>query len=172
MEYAARSVENMIVVSNSTPLIHLSAMGKLDLLPHLFGEIVIAEEVYEEVVLKGADRPAASEVQSAKWIQRRAIKNKLAGTILQNSLGAGESATIVLAIELDADLTILDDRSARIQAQARSIKITGTIGILLMAAERDIVHFQQALDDLLTTGFHLSAREYQRVINLWQAGQV
>lgn len=162
----------MIVVSNSTPLIHLSAMGKLDLLPHLFGEIVIAEEVYEEVVLKGADRPAASEVQSAKWIQRRSIKNKLAGTILQNSLGAGESATIVLAIELDADLTILDDRSARIQAQARSIKITGTIGILLMAAERDIVHFQQALDDLLTTGFHLSAREYQRVINLWQAGQV
>lgn len=162
----------MIVVSNSTPLIHLSAMGSLDLLPQLFGEIVIAEEVYEEVVLKGANQPAASEVQSARWIQRQTINNRLACTFLQNSLGAGESATIVLAIELDADLTILDDRSARIQAQARSIKITGTLGILLMAAERDIVDFQKALDDLLATGFHLSAREYQRVIGLWKAGQV
>ena len=162
----------MIVVSNSTPLIHLSAMGNLDLLPQLFGEIVIAEEVYEEVVLKGANQPAASEVQSARWIQCRTINNRLACTILQNSLGAGESATIVLAIELAADLTILDDRSARIQAQARSIKITGTLGILLMAAERDLVDFQQALDDLLATGFHLSAREYQRVVDLWQAEQV
>ena len=162
----------MIVVSNSTPLIHLSAMGRLDLLPQLFGEIVIADEVYEEVVLKGADQPGASEVQSATWIKRRAINNKLACAILQNSLGAGESATIVLALELDADLTILDDRPARIQAQARSIKITGTVGILLMAAERDLVHFQQALDALLATGFRLSAAEYQRVINLWKTKQV
>ncbi len=161
----------MIVVSNSTPLIHLSAMGRLDLLPQLFDEIVIANEVYEEVVLKGQDRPAASEVQAAKWIQRRAINNRLACAILQHSLDLGESATIVLAIELAADLTILDDRLARNQAQALSIKITGTVGILLMAAEQGIVHFQQALDALLATGFRLSAVEYQRVINLWQAEQ-
>jgi predicted nucleic acid-binding protein len=162
----------MIVVSNSTPLIHLSAMGKLDLLLQLFGEIVIANEVYEEVVLKGADQPGASEVQSATWIKRRAIANKLACAILQNSLGAGESATIILALELNADLTILDDRPARLQAQTRSIKITGTVGILLMAAERGLVHFQQTLDALLATGFRLSTAEYQRVINLWKAEQV
>ena len=162
----------MIVVSNSTPLIHLSTMGRLGLLPQLFGEIVIADEVWEEVVIKGADRPAASEVQYATWIQRRTIDNRLACAILQNSLGIGESTIIVLAIKLEADFTILDDRSARLHAQARSIKITGTVGILLMVAERDIVDFQQSLDDLLPTGFHLSAREYQRVINLWKAEQV
>ena len=161
----------MIVVSNSTPLIHLSAMGRLDLLPQLFDGIVIANEVYDEVVLKGQDRPAASEVQSAEWIQRQAINNRLACAILQHSLDLGESATIVLAIELEADLTILDDRLARNQAQALPIKVTGTIGILLMAAEQGIVHFQQALDALLATGFRLSAAEYQRVINLWQAEQ-
>ena len=162
----------MIVVSNSTPLIHLAAMDRLELLPQLFGEIVIANEVYEEVVLKGANRPGASGVQSAKWIKRRAVNNRLACTILQNSLGAGESATIVLALELEADLTILDDQLARLQARARSIKITGTVGLLLMAAVRNIVHFQQALDDLLATGFRLSAVEYQRVINLWKTEQV
>lgn len=122
--------------------------------------------------MKGANQPSASEVQSATWIKRRAIDNRLACTILQNSLGAGESATIVLALELDADLTILDDRLARLQAQARSIKITGTVGLLLMAAERNIVHFQQALDNLLATGFRLSAVEYQRVINLWKTDQM
>ena len=93
----------MIVVSNSTPLIHLAAMNRLKLLPQLFGEIVIANEVYEEVVLKGAERPGSSEVQSATWIKRHAIDNSLACTILQNNLGAGESATIVLALELNAD---------------------------------------------------------------------
>ena len=162
----------MIVVSNSTPLIHLSAMGRFDLLPQLFDEIVIANEVYEEVVLKGQDRPAASQVQSAKWIRRRAINNRLACAILQHSLDLGKSATIVLAIELAADLAILDDRLARNQAQALSIKITGTVGILLMAAEQGIVDFQPALDALLATGFRLSAAEYQRIINLWKADQV
>ena len=162
----------MIVVSNSTPLIHLAAMGRLELLQQFFGEIVIANEVYKEVVLKGTDQSGASEVQSATWIKRRAIDNTLAYTILQNRLGAGESATIVLALELEAALTILDDRLARLQAQAQSIKITGTIGILLMAAERGIVDFQQALDALLDTGFRLSAAEYQRIVNLWKADQV
>ena len=122
--------------------------------------------------MKGANRPGTSEVKSATWIKRRAINNRLACTILQNSLGAGESATIVLALELEADLTILDDRLARLQAQARSIEITGTVGLLLMADVRNILHFQQALDDLLATGFRLSAIEYQRVINLWKTEQV
>jgi len=159
----------MIVISNSTALMHLSAMGQLGLLRDLFSEIVIPEEVYQEVAVQGAGKPGAAEVQAAQWIKRQTISNKLAFSVLNATLGAGESACIVLASEMNADLVILDDSAARLQAQAQSLKITGTVGILLMADEQGKVNFQSALDGLLATGFRLSPAEYNRVINLWKA---
>ena len=58
----------MIVVSNSSPLITLARIGQLELLRQLFGEIKIADEVRQEVVVRGAGRPAAEVVRSAGWI--------------------------------------------------------------------------------------------------------
>src|SRR5947209_4168376 len=107
----------MIVVSDSTALMHLAAMGRLAVLRDLFLEIHIPDEVYQEVVLRGAGRPGTAEVQAADWVKKRALTNTLAFSILHAALGAGESACIVLAAEMGADLVILDDRAARLQAQ-------------------------------------------------------
>jgi predicted nucleic acid-binding protein len=159
----------MTVVSNSTALVHLSAMGRVDLLRELFEEVYIPEEVYQEVVVQGAGKPGAAEVQAAPWIKTQAVTNRLAFAVLNATLGAGEAACIVLTAEMGADLVILDDRLARLQAQTQGLKITGTVGILLIADEQGRLNFQQALDDLLATGFRLSPTEYQRVINLWKA---
>src|SRR3972149_5405440 len=63
----------MKVVSNSSPLIFLSAIGMLDLLKDEFGEILVPEAVYDEVTsneLKGSD-----EVKDADWIKVQTIKN-------------------------------------------------------------------------------------------------
>jgi predicted nucleic acid-binding protein len=159
----------MTVVSNSTALVHLSAMGRLQLLRTLFGEVQIPAEVYDEVVVRVTGQPGASEVASAAWIHRQAIGNQLAFRLLTASLGAGEAACIVLAAEMNADLLILDDRAARLQAQALGISVTGTVGILLAADGQGLLEFQEALDELLATGFRLSPVEYRRVVAQWQA---
>lgn len=161
----------MIVVSDSTVFMHLAAMNGVELLHDLFGEIYIPEEVHEEVVVRGADRPGAMEMAGAEWVRRRQAGNTLAVSVLQTHLGAGEAACIVLAREMQADLVILDDRPARLQAQEQGLKITGTIGILLVAAERGHITFLQALDDLLATGFRLHPAEYQRIGDEWKAKQ-
>lgn len=58
----------MRVVSNSTPIIALSRIGKLDILRVVFGTIEIPEAVFNEVVKEGASRPGANEVRDAAWI--------------------------------------------------------------------------------------------------------
>jgi len=158
----------MIIISNSTPLVHLSAMGRLDLLRQLFGEVIIPEEVYQEVVILGRGKPGSEEVGMAEWIKRQDVKDQLALSTFNTRLGKGESACLVLAIELSADLLILDDRSARLEAQALGLKITGTIGALLRADERGLINFAESCDKLLTTGFRLSPRDREHVLQLWQ----
>jgi hypothetical protein len=56
------------VVSNSGPLISLAAIGKLNLLKDLFGQVCIPAAVYDEVVVHGAEQPGAAETAGAAWI--------------------------------------------------------------------------------------------------------
>ena len=157
----------MKVVVNSTPLIHLSAMGRLDLLKMLFREILIPEEVYEEVVLLGGERAGSVEVRKADWIHQSQVQNRAVLQALQVTLGAGEAACIALASSISADLVILDDRLARLHALSLELKITGTVGFLLRCAERGVLNFEATLHDLLATSFRLSPREAKRIIELW-----
>lgn len=66
----------MIVVANSTPLIALSKVGKFNLLKDIFGEIVIPQGVYDEVVVQGAGRPGAGKVRKAAWIRTKQVRNR------------------------------------------------------------------------------------------------
>jgi predicted nucleic acid-binding protein len=160
----------MTVIANASPLIHLSAIRHLDLLPALFGRVIVPEEVYAEVVIKGAGRPGSREVAEAAWIDCRAVTNRLAMQAMRLSgLGTGEAACLVLAKELVADLLILDDRLARLYAQSLGLRFTGTIGILLRTTELGhIADFEQALQDLLASGFRLALMEVERIRQLWR----
>jgi uncharacterized protein len=60
----------MTVVSNASPLINLSRIGKIDLLHSLFGALVIPEAVWSEVVVEGQGLPGAQIVESCSWITR------------------------------------------------------------------------------------------------------
>ncbi len=60
----------MIVVSNTTPLIGLASVERFDLLRRMFGEITIAQAVYDEVVVAGREEGGAKrEVTGATWIK-------------------------------------------------------------------------------------------------------
>ena len=153
----------MKVVSNSSPLILLSAIGMLDLLKNEFGELLIPEAVYDEVTsreLKGSD-----EVKHAGWIKVLSIKNNQALFFLP-SLDRGEEEAIVLAIEHDADLVLLDDLAGRRAAMMQGLNVMGTLGFLkVMQRKSRIKKFKDVLDDIQKNGFWMSADLYNRMLD-------
>lgn len=155
----------MDVVSNSTPLIALAKIQKLDLLKHFFGTVSIPQEVYDEVVTRGGPLYGADEVSRASWIRVVSVENRTAVDALSLTLDRGEAEAIALAREIDA-LLIIDDRDGRDAAKSLGIPITGTIGILLLAAEEKTISFKDELDALVAAGVRLSEREYRRILDL------
>ena len=109
----------MIVVSNSSPLVSLCAIGRLELLRNLYGTISIPRAVHYEVAVQGSGRPGAAEVQTFDWITSRDVGNPNLATALQGKLDHGEAEAIALALELQADLLLMDERLGRIES-ARS----------------------------------------------------
>jgi predicted nucleic acid-binding protein len=87
----------MIVVSNTTPLIGLATIRKLDLLKVLFGELYIAPAVYDEAVVAGHETGGAKrEVSEATWIKIVQVQDRLAVDVLLDELDMGEAETIWL----------------------------------------------------------------------------
>jgi predicted nucleic acid-binding protein len=155
----------MNVVSNSTPLIALSRIHKFSLLKEYFGAVFIPKEVYEEVVTRGGDLFGAEKVASAEWIKVEDVKNRIAVDSLSIALDKGEAEAIVLAKEKDGML-IIDEGDGRRTAESLGLKITGTVGILLLASLDGKLNFKSALDELIAVGFRLSEKEYKRILHL------
>ena len=62
----------MTVVSNSSPLITLARIGRLELLHDLYQTIAITPEVYQEIVVAGAGLTGAAEVATSRWVPIKA----------------------------------------------------------------------------------------------------
>jgi hypothetical protein len=158
----------MIVVANSSPLILLSGINSLDLLQSLFGTLNIPEAVYEEVVIVGAGRTGSADVAAATWIQQHTVidTNAVNQIITATKLEPGESETLILAQELNADLAIIDEQPARLYAQTHHIPIIGTLGILLLAKSKSLItEVRPSLDQLVAFGMRLDKSLYQDVLN-------
>jgi predicted nucleic acid-binding protein len=132
----------MKIVSNASPLIALSLIEKLYLLKELWGEIIIPEAVYKEVVIQGKGKPGALLVENAiknRWIKVIQVKEENPVKFLMSILDYGEAEAIVLAQEIQADLVILDNREPRLFAHQVGLKVIGTIGVILKAYEKQII---------------------------------
>lgn len=153
------------IVSDSSPLIHLSRIGRLGLLRELFREILVPHAVYREVVIEGRGRPGSGEVEEASWISVMKIRNEQLKRVLQLVLDEGEAEAIVLALETSANLVLLDDREARLQAKRLGLKVAGTIGILLRAKKLGLIsNLKAELDKLEETGFRISKSLQEEVL--------
>lgn len=145
----------MIVVSDSSPLIALSRIGRLDILASFYKRILVPAEVHHEVTVAGSGLPGAGEVRNALWIDvvpQRSPVDPLLETACQG-LGAGERGAILLAKSLAADLVLLDESKARRIARAAGLAIMGCLGVLEAGARRGLVpDLRQAYADLLRQG--------------------
>jgi hypothetical protein len=152
----------VIVVANAGPLIALAQIGHFSFLQLLYGELHIPPAVREEVVASGRGRPGAAEVGAANWIHVVEVRDTTAVVLLRDRLDAGESEAIVLAMEMNADLLLMDEGRGRRVAEARGLKKAGTVGTLLVAKKRGLIPaVTPLLDRLLAAGFRMSDELYQ-----------
>ena len=152
----------MNIICNSSIIIILSELGKLEILWKLFDGIFVPIAVYNEVCVNGAGRPGSSELKRA-LDERKAIlvqvKNKLLVESLYNPLGRGEAEVIVSAVETNADIVGLDDKIARNKARQFGLNVIGTLGILGLALKNKIIserEFLSLIARLRKTDFRIS----------------
>ena len=136
----------MRVVVDTSVLIALSRIGKLDLLRNLYTLVLAPRAVAEEY---GEPLP--------EWIKVLDVKNKQLVCALLEYLHRGEAEAITLAIEADANIVILDDKKARSIARRLGLKIIGTVGILVLAKKQKLLDDIEAeINRLLQKSFYLS----------------
>jgi predicted nucleic acid-binding protein len=156
----------MSIVSNASPLINLARIGKLDLLPRLYGELTVPEAVWREVVLEGQGQPGAEEIERASWIQVRSVTNRDLAQALQQELDAGEAEAIALALEMGAEFLLMDERLGREAALHMGVQCVGLIGVLIEAKHKGLISSVRSLLDALrdVAGFWVSEALYRRVL--------
>lgn len=136
----------MKVVVNATPLIALSLISRLELLRHLFTEVLVPPAVYEEVAIRGAGQPAAAALASADWVQVQSPEASPTLEPLLLGLDSGELQVLLLAREVQPDWVLIDERLGRRVAQAMGLPVKGTAGILLAAFRARLLSKTQALE--------------------------
>lgn len=147
----------MAVVSNASPLIALAGIRRLDLLPALFESVLIPPAVAREIHRSIPLMPA--------WLQTRALGAGPPTVGLRRALGDGEREAIGLALEIQAEVVILDDLPARRIAEDKGLNVVGTLGVLLAAKRAGLIErIRPELDDLVKTSFYLTPELYDQLL--------
>ena len=141
----------MRIVINTSPLISLSILEKLDILPMLFDEVYLPEAVFQEAVVFGKGKYGSSDIENASWLKIVSITNTDLRDSIALSLDYGESEVITLAKEMTIDMVVIDEYAGRHYAQMLGLNVVGTLGILLRAKELGKVQQIKPLMELLVT---------------------
>ena len=136
----------MKVISNSSPLIVLHNCGQLGILQQLFGQVLIPEAVYQEVVHNTKNRQQSEAVAHCDFIQVHPIPQQ--PFPFSHKLDRGEVEAIILASTLKADYLLLDDKRAQKEAKLQGITFIPIFAVLLKAAQKGII---SDFDAVLTT---------------------
>jgi predicted nucleic acid-binding protein len=151
----------VIVLSDTSPINYLVLTGHIDILPALFGQVVIPAAVLNELQHSGT--PAAVHrwmSQPPAWLLIRSA----AHVDPQIRLGQGEAEAISLAVEMHASLLLMDDRRGRREAEDRGVSVAGTLNVLEAAAKRDLLDLPSVIAELRKTNFHISEEIIQQAL--------
>ena len=156
----------MIIVSNTSPLSNLATVGQINLLQKLYQTVLIPAAVYHELLDERAGEIVVKAVQSAIWLKIQAVQNQELVTKLRSIINVGEAEAIALAVEVNANLLLIDERLGRQVATDQGLKITGLLGVLLSAKQKGLITtVKPVIDDLIThANFRVSRQLYLEVL--------
>ncbi len=143
-----------VVIADTSPLNYLILIEEIELLPRLYGRVVVPHEVLSELKDSGApSRVCDWATKPPGWLEVRTV---YPGASSLSQLDPGERSAIILAQSEGDALLLIDDNAGRLVANRLGIPNTGTIGILRAASLERLVDMQSALPRLLMTNFRIA----------------
>jgi predicted nucleic acid-binding protein len=145
----------VIVVADTTPMVVVARIGRLELLRDLCAEVLVPRAVYNELVERRTTAPRVDALREAIWIRVVDVgPSEAASRSPLARLDAGEAAAIRLAADLPAELLLIDEKAGRAAARSFGIPVRGTLGVIVEAKRLglDLASF-----DLLTTATNVLA---------------
>jgi predicted nucleic acid-binding protein len=153
-----------LVVADTSPLRYLVQIDQIDLLPQLFEKMFIPAVVCDELRHASAPKAVRGWMRSMPgWLEVSAVGASDDPSLA--TLDEGEKSAIALGLSLEADLLLIDDRRGVAAARAKGFEVIGTLGVLDLAARRDIVDLAEALARLRTTNFRRREELFDALLN-------
>jgi uncharacterized protein len=148
----------MILVADASPLIALSLCDQIELLEKIFNEVFIPEAVFNEINIP--EKPEAEKL--IRFIQNKVKKVNLNKYIISvPNIGKGELEAMALYKDLNADYLLTDDKKARQVAKYNKIKVIGSIGVLIIAKQKQLIsEIKPSLDIIYNSSIYLSKELY------------
>ncbi|MDQ2086447.1 DUF3368 domain-containing protein [Herbivorax sp. ANBcel31] len=157
------------IISNTSPLIALSMIGKLYLLWNLFDVVYIPNGVFCEIInseneVDYGKREVTSAVDEGK-IKVYSVKDEILIRKMIGRMHKGEIETIVGGSELNVDFVLIDEKTARNGAKSFLLTPIGTLGILRIAKQEEkIDKINPFIDVLLEKGYRISQKLYEDIL--------
>ncbi len=145
-----------VIVSDTSCLILLDKLGKLDLLESLFDKVIITQIIAAEF-----NKPLPS------WMHVENIQDNVYQKILQAHIDVGEASALALGLQIEEALLVLDDLKARNYAKRLGLRYTGTLGILIEAKHVGLIkEIRPLLNQIEKTDFRLSEELIRKVLRI------
>jgi len=145
----------MIVVADTSPLNYLIRLGRPDVLREIYGRVLVPHAVLMEMQHPEAPAEVRAWASAAPaWLEAMQVRQLDAS--LAAELGAGEREAISLALEVHADVLLIDERAGRREAEVRHLEVAGTLAVLLQASLLGYFDLAEAMAQLRQYGFRAS----------------
>ena len=161
-----------LVVADTGPINYLVLIDAVGLLPKLFERIFIPVAVHAELIDSEAPEKVRAWIgQVPAWLEVRPNPESNNGNLDERILDEGERAAIALARVINADLILMDDRAGVAVARRHGLAVTGTLGVLELAARRRLIDLGLALTRLKTTNFRYPPELIDALLARWLANK-
>jgi predicted nucleic acid-binding protein len=145
----------MIVVADTSPLNYLVLIDEIDLLPTLFGRVLLPLSGLRELQHpKTSPRVSKFITHLPPWLEVRAATSTANNDLMR--LDPGEREAIQLALDLGISTVLLDEADGRQLAEKLHLEVRGTLGILERGAKLGLLNFHEAFCKLEQTSFRIS----------------
>jgi len=162
-------VTSLIVVADTTPLRYLVVIEREHLLPSLYGRVLIPPAVAEELNHKSTpDVVRTWFAARPSWLEIRKPTRTLEPEV---DLDEGEQQAIALAEEVVADLLLVDEWDARLEAERRHLRVVGTLRVLADGATRGLTDLEESFERLRHTNFRVSSELLESLLEEYRRGK-